>query len=87
MKTAMQELIDKIQYSIDVQSGVSLTETQVNTLKAVMLVAENLLEKEKEQIMEAYRYGHIDGFTSANHLGTEFENEEDYYNQTYNQNK
>jgi len=87
MKTTMQELIDKIQYSIDVQSGVSLTETQVNTLKAVMLVAENLLEKEKEQIMEAYRYGHIDGFTSANHLGTEFENEEDYYNQTYNQNK
>ena len=45
------------------------------------------LEKEKEQIMEAYRYGHIDGFTSANHLGTEFENEEQYYNQTYNQNK
>jgi hypothetical protein len=50
MKTAIQELIEKIQYSIDVQSGVSLTETQVNTLKAVMLVAERLLEKEKEQI-------------------------------------
>jgi peptide deformylase len=49
-KTAMQELIDKIQYSIDVQSGVSLTETQVNTLKSVMLIAETLLEKEKEQI-------------------------------------
>ncbi len=83
----MQELIDKIQYSIDVQSGVSLTETQVNTLKSVMLIAETLLEKEKEQIIEGYRYGHIDGFTSANHLGTEFKNEEQYYNQTYNQNK
>ena len=50
MKTAIQELIEKIQYSIDVQSGVSLTETQVNTLKAVMLVAERLLEKEKKVI-------------------------------------
>ena len=82
MKTAMQELIDKIQYSIDVQSGVSLTETQVNTLKTVMLVAENLLEKEKEQM---YYY-----FVK----GGEFENIiiyddfiEQYYNQTYNQNK
>ena len=57
MKTAMQELIDKIQYSIDVQSGVSLTETQVNTLKAVMLIAETSLEKEKEQIIDAYENG------------------------------
>ena len=57
MKTAMQELIDKIQYSIDVQSGVSLTETQVNTLKAVMLIAETSLEKEKEQIIDAHFNG------------------------------
>ena len=53
----MQELIDKIQYSIDVQSGVSLTETQVNTLKAVMLIAETSLEKEKEQIVKAFASG------------------------------
>lgn len=78
MKTAMQELIDKIQYSIDVQSGVSLTETQVNTLKTVMLVAENLLEKEKEQILRAYGW---DRFPCSE------EDEEQYYNQTYNQNK
>jgi len=50
-------------------------------------VYEQAKEMEKEQIMNDYRHGHIDGFTSANHLGTEFENEEDYYNQTYNQNK
>jgi peptide deformylase len=80
MKTAMQELMDKIQYSIDVQSGVSLTETQVNTLKTVMLVAENLLEKEKEQIIDAY-YGNIDGVFGYREEGQE------YYNQTYNQNK
>jgi peptide deformylase len=72
MKTAMQELIDKIQYSIDVQSGVSLTETQVNTLKAVMLVAERLLEKEKEQIMAAKN-------------DPTLKSPLEYYNQTYNQ--
>ena len=76
MKTAMQELIDKIQYSIDVQSGVSLTETQVNTLKAVMLIAETSLEKEKEQIMDSYLQGSFDD-------GPNITNSEQYYNQTY----
>jgi len=80
MKTAMQELIDKIQYSIDVQSGVSLTETQVNTLKSIMLIAETLLEKEKEQIKDAYADG-------LNAHRTNFCNRDEYYNQTYNQNK
>jgi len=79
MKTTMQELIDKIQYSIDVQSGVSLTETQINTLKTVMLIAETLLEKEKEQIKDARNDGivsNIKGYCISN---------EEYYNQTYNQ--
>ena len=57
MKSAMQELIDKIQYSIDVQSGVSLTETQVNTLKTVMLVAEELLETERKQHETTFHRG------------------------------
>jgi hypothetical protein len=85
MKTAMQELIDKIQYSIDVQSGVSLietlTETQVNTLKAVMLVAERLLEKEKEQIIDAYDKGGDVNDDLQPLYGTP----EEYY-KTYNQN-
>jgi hypothetical protein len=101
-KTAMQELIDKIQYSIDVQSGVSLietlTETQVNTLKAVMLVAERLLEKEKEQIIYAgnacslktivYREK-IDKMSKDELRSSLVEDTisygEEYYNQTYNQ--
>ena len=96
----MQELIDKIQYSIDVQSGVSLTETQVNTLKAVMLVAENLLEKEKEQIIEAANNGALKSIVHKEKLDKMSEDElrdslvedtisygDEYYNQTYNQNK
>jgi hypothetical protein len=78
MKTAMQELIDDLDRTL-VKSIFERLEKEGLFNKA--------LEKEKEQIMEAYRYGHIDGFTSANHLGTEFENEEEYYHQTYNQNK
>jgi hypothetical protein len=78
MKTAMQELIDDLDRTL-VKSIFERLEKEGLFNKG--------LEKEKEQIMEAYRYGHIDGFTSANHLGTEFENEEQYYNQTYNQNK
>jgi hypothetical protein len=81
MKTAMQELIDKIQYSIDVQSGVSLTETQVNTLKSIMLIAETLLEKEKEQIENTFDMGRDE--TTRKFI----EDGEDYYNQTYNQNE
>jgi len=53
----MQELIDKIQYSIDVQSGVSLTETQVNILKAVMLIAETLFETERKQHETTFHRG------------------------------
>ena len=82
----MQELIDKIQYSIDVQSGVSLTETQVNTLKAVMLIAETSLEKEKEQIIEAYEDGKQNGMDSITNIHMYIIGEK-YYNQTYNQNK
>ena len=81
-----QQLIDQIQYSIDVQSGVSLTETQVNTLKSVMLIAETLLEKEKEQIInfcwECLRGDNIHTITSNKEL-IEYIN--DKYNQTYNQ--
>jgi hypothetical protein len=87
MKTVLQELIDKIQYSIDVQSGVSLvetlTETQVNTLKAVMLVAENLLEKEKEQIINDYRNGKVNGYDATNEGASVNITAEEYYNQTY----
>ncbi len=83
MKTAIQELIEKIQYSIDVQSRVSLTETQVNTLKAVMLIAETLLEKEKEQIIKAVIFGNREDHYDA----TEVKLSNYYYEQTYNQNK
>ena len=64
MKTAMQELIDELKR---VQS--------MTNMNFVIRIATDLLEKEKEQIKEAFIDGE-DGVAA-----------EEYYNQTYNQNK
>jgi hypothetical protein len=68
MKTAMQELIEWIESNEIVYN------------KELILKLKELLEKEKEQIMKAYKdhhdLGHIFGLDT-----------EQYYNQTYNQNK
>jgi hypothetical protein len=76
MKTAMQELIDELK----------LIEAYP-MLPLVLKMATELLEKEKEQIIQA----HIDGF---DHIVVDFKKQEyaeqyynETYNQTYNQNK
>ena len=53
---------------------------QMISADQVVLQAHNLLKKEKEQIIDAY-YGNIDGVFGYREEGQE------YYNQTYNQNK
>jgi peptide deformylase len=86
MKTAMQEFIDKIQYSIDVQSGVSLTETQVNTLKTVMLVAEELLETERKQHETTFHRGiNIGAFNPDMDIEGRKESSKHYYDSTFGQ--
>ena len=82
MKTAMQELIDEIDNQIigfDIKFG--------GTKNQLMIVRNNAvrkLQKEKEQIMDAYWQGKEDDVKSDITLG---EQSEEYYNQTYNQNK
>lgn len=75
MKTAMQELIEKLKYQqkiLEKEDSIVLAAA----LYAGQRMAEDLLEKEKEQIIKAMNYG----------LGNEKEIElgEYYYNQTYN---
>ena len=67
MKTAMQELMENVDY--------------LKTM-GVTIHWEKYLEKEKEQIIEAFDAG----FNEANSI---YQNtfSLDYYNQTYNQNK
>jgi hypothetical protein len=78
MKTSMQEFLDYMkEYNIIlVKEGI-----EPNLLiKMLQHKAEKLLEQEKEQIIDAY-YGKIDGVFGYREEG------QDYYNQTYNQNK
>ena len=66
--TAMQELIEYIESNEIVYN------------KDLILKLKELLEKEKEQIKDAYLQGSFDDGPDSN-------NSEEYYNQTYNQNK
>jgi hypothetical protein len=75
MKTAMQELIEYLEsryFKYEISS--------------ILLKSKELLEKEKEQIIDAANqkiFGDIT-FTGSDEVITKGEN---YYNQTYNQNK
>lgn len=73
-KTAMQELIDRLdktEKQLDRENNLVMS----SALFAAKNMALELLEKEKEQIKEAFIDGE-DGVPA-----------EQYYNQTYNQNK
>ena len=72
MKTAMQELID------DLSNNMVISIFERLEREGIFIKA---LEKEKEQIENAYR----DGLVASRYNGNE--NTEEYYNQNYNQNK
>ena len=81
MKTAMQELKEEIQSKVfpPTYNDGNLTDYQYGHNVAygvVLTIVEYLLEKEKEQIENAY----MDG----NHIKDEFYNPKEYYKQTYN---
>jgi len=86
MKTAMQYLKDDI--LIEKQLGF-ITE---NASKRIIDYIDNLyLEKEKEQIIDAWEKGYSTGCVVGSNDYTNEDEEKDngnyYYNQTYNQNK
>ena len=76
MKTAMQELIEWYN-----QEHFVKTTFHIQLLNKF----ESLLEKEKEQIIDAYENGV--GHENERNLSGEFTCAEQYYNQTFNQNK
>ena len=69
----MQELIEKIEL-LKKLNGVT------NIIDLINIVAQTQLEKEKEQIENAYSIGYGDGVQEPNP-------NDNYYEQTYNQNK
>ncbi len=81
MKTAMQEFIDYMkEYNmILIKEGI-----EPNLLISMLQhKAEKLLEKEKEQIIDAYENGVCD--ENERNLSGQFTNAKQYYNQTYDQ--
>jgi hypothetical protein len=76
MTTSIQELIKELKY---VQ--------EFPMISGIIKRAELLLEKEKEQIMNAFISGKINGYEHF-HQGLKSNiSAEEYYNQTYNENK
>jgi hypothetical protein len=75
MKTAMQEMIDWIEERFN-----NPKETEV------FKKATELLEKEKEQIENTFADGFVEGVETQK-SGKQLLFPEQYYNQTYNQNK
>jgi hypothetical protein len=76
MKTAMQMMLDDLIYKREVYENAKMYQC-VATLETSIEIAKHLIEKEKEQIMNAYNNGQ---------QIPPFEYAEQYYNQTYNQN-
>ena len=82
MKTAMQELINSIQGSIDHPQTI---DKQKYVLISIKLFAQALLEREKEQILNDYMEGVDAGVLYSN--GKVFISKEEYYNRTYSQDR
>jgi hypothetical protein len=78
MQTAMQELIEWLDIAIEELKGNDSTDF-AEGLVAARVKANKALEKEKEQVVDAFNEG-IDEMAFAT-SGI------NYYNQTYNQNK
>jgi hypothetical protein len=74
MKTALQEFIDNV---------IPMHIIELDMIKQEINKA---LEKEKEQIMNAYNHN-MTGFDKLEQEEIGLNWAEDYYNQTYNQNK
>jgi len=76
MKTAMQELIEKLHARCNFCLEKELI-SEWGTLRMTIIEAQSLLEKEKEQIVQAFKTGYN---------VTEYDADE-YFDLIYNQNK
>ena len=82
MKTAMQELIDELENKIKPIENNDDVYFNYGIRKSIQIALE-LLEKEKEQIIDAYNHN-MTGFDKLEQEEIGLNWAEDYYNQTYN---
>ena len=84
MKRAIQEAIEIIEERLKIISTVQRTESTMGAIAGYQYskyLLMDILEKEKEQIKRAFEFGVGDAYNYNQEEG------EEYYNQTYNQNK
>ena len=78
MKTAMQGLMGKVQ---SINERYELKDDANWLMNEIIDLIENSFEKEKEQIIDSYSDGFKEGSEGSRIMS------EEYYNQTYDQNK
>ena len=83
MKTAMQMMLDDLLAKRDVYENAKMYEC-VASLETSIAIAEYLLEKEKEQMFEYVKHCYV---VPSKQLEFHEELFDEFYNQTYNQNK
>jgi hypothetical protein len=83
MKTAMQEMIEKLHARCEFCLEKELI-SEWGTLRMTIIEAQSLLEKEKYQIQKAFSDGQE---TPINHPTLPHYSREEYYDDNYNQNK
>ena len=86
MRTAMQRMLDDLLSKRDVYENAKMYEC-VATLETSIEIAKFLLEKEKEQIIQAHFEGWSDAYDYLRDDNSAPRQAEDYYEETYNQNK
>jgi hypothetical protein len=78
MKTAMQMMLDDLISKREVYENAKMYQC-VATLETSIEIAKHLIEKEKEQIRNAYNDGYFAAY--------KYKDWEEYYKQNFNQNK
>jgi hypothetical protein len=82
MKTAMQLMLEDLELRYKVLSNAEMLQA-CGAIEGTIDYAKSLIIKEKEQIIDAYNQADLDGYFQKTYP----KYAEQYYNQTYNQNK
>ena len=86
MKTAMQLMLEDLELRYKVLSDAQMLQA-CGAIEGTIEYAKSLILKEKEQIKDAFEIGISEGLSMENNTLGYDANPEEYYNQTYNQNK
>ena len=79
MKTAMQELQD----ALEIYSRHNKGTQEGKAIDITLSAFPKFIEAEKEQILEAYKAGHVDGYELGKHYEDEIYPNSSYYTQTF----